>query len=213
VKRLRPIELGPFNFEEAPTTGSLWIAEGVTSYYSGLLMTRAGLHTPDEYLASLSSLIGNLQTSPGRLLQSAERSSLEVWENSNSGVNPNAGTVSYYNKGNVLGLLLDAKIRRTTNGRASFDDVMRLAYQRYSGARGFTAGEFRQTTEEVAGADLLRWFTSAVSSTDELDYTDLLEWYGLRFVTSSGPAGAWTLERQPDRTAAQRQRLANWLGK
>ena len=143
----------------------------MTSYYSGLLMTRAGLQTPDEYLASLSSLIGNLQTSPGRLLQSLERSSLEVWGNSNSGVNPNASTVSYYNKGNVLALLLDAKIRRTTNGRASFDDVMRLAYQRYSGARGFTADEFRQTTEEVAGVDLRRWFTSAVSSTDEARLT------------------------------------------
>jgi predicted metalloprotease with PDZ domain len=212
VKRLRPIELGPFNFEEPPTTSSLWISEGVTSYYSGLLMTRAGLQTPDEYLASLSSLIVNLQASPGRLLQSVERSSLEVWANSNSGVNPGAGTVSYYNKGHVLGLLLDAKIRRTTSGRASFDDVMRLAYRRYSGARGFTAGEFRQTTEEVAGVDLGQWFTSAVSSTDELDYTDLLEWYGLRFVTSSGSAGVWTLERQPDQTAMQRQRLASWLG-
>ena len=95
VKRLRPIELGPFDFEKPPTTGSLWISEGVTSYYSGVLMTRAGLQTPEEYLASLSSLIGNLQTSPGRLLQSVERSSLEVWGNSNSGVSPNAGTVSY----------------------------------------------------------------------------------------------------------------------
>jgi predicted metalloprotease with PDZ domain len=211
VKRLRPIELGPFNFEEPPTTGSLWISEGVTSYYSGLLMTRAGLQTPEEYLASLSSLIAKLETSPGRRLQSVERSSLEVWANSNSGINPSASTVSYYNKGSVLGLLLDAKIRRTTIGRASFDDVMRLAYQRYSGARGFTADEFRQTTEEVAGVDLRRWFTSAVSSTDDLDYTDLLEWYGLRFVTSTGPAGAWTLARQTDQTAVQRQRLTNWL--
>jgi predicted metalloprotease with PDZ domain len=175
-------------------------------------MTRAGLQAPDEYLASLSSLIGALQTSPGRLLQSVERSSLEVWANSNSGVNPGAGTVSYYNKGHVLGLLLDAKIRRTTSGRASFDDVMRLAYRRYGGARGFTAGEFRQTAEDVAGVDLRRWFTSAVSATDELDYTDLLEWYGLQFVASSGPAGAWTLERRPDQTPEQRQRLANWLG-
>jgi predicted metalloprotease with PDZ domain len=212
VKRLRPIELGPFNFEAPPTTGSLWISEGVTSYYSGLLMTRAGLQTPEEYLPSLSSLIAKLETSPGRRLQSVERSSLEVWGNSNSGANPSASTVSYYNKGSVLGLLLDAKIRRATNGRASFDDVMRLAYQRYSGARGFTADEFRETTEAVAGVDLRRWFTSAVSSTDDLDYTDLLEWYGLRFVTSAGPAGAWTLERLPDQTAAQRQRLANWLG-
>jgi predicted metalloprotease with PDZ domain len=213
VKRLRPIELGPFNFEQPPTTGSLWIAEGVTSYYSGLLMTRAGLQTPDEYLASLSSLIGSLQTSPGRLLQSVERSSLEVWKNSNSGVNPNASTVSYYTKGNVLGLLLDAKIRRTTNGRASFDDVMRQAYRRYGGTRGYTADEFRQTTEEVAGVDLRPWFASAVSATDELVYSDLLEWYGLRFVTSGGPAGAWTLERQPVQSEAQQQRLAAWLSK
>ncbi|MCC6989232.1 MAG: M61 family metallopeptidase [Acidobacteria bacterium] len=211
VKRLRPVELGPFDFEKAPVTGNLWIAEGVTSYYSGLLMTRAGLQTADEYLASLSSLIGGLQTSPGRLLQSVERSSLEVWENSNSGVAPNAGTVSYYNKGNVLGLLLDAKIRRARNGRASFDDVMRRAYARYGGERGFTGDQFRQTAEEVAGVDLRAWFVSAVSSTDELDYTDVLEWYGLRFVTSEGAAGAWTLERRPDQTPAQRERLAVWL--
>lgn len=211
VKRLRPVELGPFDFEKAPVTGNLWIAEGVTSYYSGLLMTRAGLQTADEYLASLSTLIGGLQTSPGRLLQSVERSSLEVWENSNSGVAPNAGTVSYYNKGNVVGLLLDAKIRRATNGRASFDDVMRRAYARYGGERGFTGDQFRHTAEEVAGVDLRAWFTSAVSSTDELDYTDLREWYGLRFVTTDGASGAWTLERRPDQTPAQRERLAAWL--
>jgi predicted metalloprotease with PDZ domain len=149
----------------------------------------------------------------GRKPQKRWLSSTNVWR-SRVARSPShdARTVSYYNKGNVLGLLLDAKIRRTANGRASFDDVLRLAYRRYSGARGFTADEFRQTTQEVAGVDLRRWFASAISSTDELDYTDLLEWYGLRFVTSSGPAGAWTLERHPDQTAAQQQRLANWLG-
>jgi hypothetical protein len=52
-----------------------------------------------------------------------------------------------------------------------------------------------------------------VSSTDELDYSDVLEWYGLRFVTSSGPAGAWTLERRPEQTAVQQQRVEKWLGK
>lgn len=211
VKRLRPVELGPFDFEQAPTTGSLWMAEGVTSYYSGLLMTRAGLQTADTYLASLSSLIGGLQTSPGRLLQSVERSSLEVWNNSLSGVNAGPGTVSYYNKGQVLGLLLDAKIRRVTNGRRSFDDAIRLAYRRYGGERGFTADELRRTFEEVAGVPLAAWFTSAVSSTDELDYGDVLEWFGLRFVPGAAPAGAWTLERRPDQTAAQRAHLDAWL--
>jgi predicted metalloprotease with PDZ domain len=213
VKRLRPVELGPFDFEKPPTTGSLWIAEGVTSYYAGLLMERAGLRTRDEYLASLSSLIGGLQNAPGRLLQSLEQSSLEVWNNSNSGVNPSASTVSYYNKGQVLGLLLDARIRRLTEGRRSFDDVMRLAYERYSGSRGFASDQFRATAGQVAGTDLGEWFRTSVSTTQELDYDELLNWYGLRFTTSDGSPGQWTLVARSDATDAQKRHLEAWLGR
>jgi len=213
VKRLRPVELGPFDFEKQPTTGSLWIAEGVTSYYSGLLMTRAGLQTSEDYLNSLSSLIGNLQDAPGRLLQSVEQSSLEVWSNSNSGVNPNATTVSYYSKGNVLGLLLDARIRRVTKGRASLDTMMQAAYQKYGGARGYTADEFREVAEKVADTDLREWFRRGVSSTEELDYSDLLEVYGLQFVTGPKPAGNWKLEVRPDRTDAQKRQMDEWLAR
>jgi predicted metalloprotease with PDZ domain len=210
AKRLRPVELGPFDFENPPTTGSLWIAEGVTSYYSSLLMTRARLRAPDEYLDSLSSLIGGLETAPGRKLQSVEQSSREVWNNSNSGVNPNATTVSYYNKGNVLGLLLDARIRRVTSGRRSLDDVMRLAYERYSGQRGYTADEFRQVAEEVAGVDLREWFERSVSSTEDLQYEDLLDWYGLQFAAGSS-AERWKLEKRPDATEAQKAAFNAWL--
>lgn len=211
AKRLRPAELGPFDFENPPTTGTLWIAEGVTSYYSTLLMTRAGLRTRQEYLAALSSLIDGLQNAPGRLLQSVEQSSLEVWKNSNSGVNPSAATVSYYNKGNVLGLLLDARIRRVTKGRSSLDDVMRLAYRRYSGERGFTADEFRQTAEEVAGVDLREWFRRSVFSTEELDYRDVLEWYGLHFRSGEGSTRRWQLEPRSDAGDTQKAALAAWL--
>src|SRR5262249_50829696 len=151
VKRLRPIELGPFDFDRAPSTRSLWIAEGVTSYYSDLLLERAGLRTRAEYLRSISKVIADLQHAPGRLLQSVEQSSLDVWNNSNSGVTPTAATVSYYTKGHVLGLLLDAKIRRTSGGRQSLDDVMRRAYEQFGGARGYTPDDFRQVAERVAG--------------------------------------------------------------
>lgn len=209
VKRLRPAELGPFDFEHPPATRSLWIAEGLTSYYSDLLMERSGLRSRTDYLASLSKGIADLQQSPGRLLQSVEQSSLDVWNNSNSGVNPNAATVSYYGKGEVLGLLLDAKIRRVTNGRRSLDDVMRLAYRRYSGARGYTPDEFRGVAEEIAGVDLRDWFRLSVSSAGELDYRDLLEAYGLRFV--GGGLGAWTLEAVSSPTATQRRNMDRWL--
>jgi predicted metalloprotease with PDZ domain len=95
--------------------------------------------------------------------------------------------ISYYTKGEIAGFLLDARIRHATNGTKSLDDAMRLAYQRYSGARGYTAAEFRQAAEEVAGVPLAAWFHTALESTEELDYSEALNWFGLRFKPDEPP--------------------------
>jgi predicted metalloprotease with PDZ domain len=236
VKRLRPVELGPFDYENPPHTSSLWISEGLTTYFGDLIVVRAGLATGDQYLAAMSSAINQLQGSPGRLAQSLEDSSLDVWGSGTSGVGRNRNTqVSYYTKGLIVGFLLDARIRRTTAGRKSLDDVMRLAYQRFAGERGFTAEQFRATAEEVTGAELKEWFKKALSSTDELDYSEALDWYGLRFAPSEEPrskpkdepatkdqapkneqpskteepSNKWKLEVRPDASDAQQARLRN----
>ncbi len=203
VKRLRPVELGPFDYENPPRTSSLWLSEGCTSYFGDLFVARAGLMSSAEHLASLSSAIRRLQDSPGRLLQSLEQSSLEVWTNSNSGVGAAPSTVSYYVKGQVVGFLLDARVQAATGGEKTFEDVMRLAYERYGGERGFTPEEFRATAEEVAGVDLQGWFATALASTEELDYSEALDWFGLRFADD----GSWTLEVRQDASEAQRQHL------
>jgi predicted metalloprotease with PDZ domain len=212
VKRLRPIELGPFDYEREPRTPGLWVAEGITCYYDGLLTTRAGLASPKDYLARLSGNIGRLQKSPGRLEQSLEQASLDVWTSSFSGIGSSSKTISYYVKGPVVAFLLDAKVRRETNGAKTLDDVMKLAYQRYSGAKGFTAEQFRKTTEEVAGIDLQAWFAKTIRSTEELEYGEALEWFGLRFEPSDSPTKKWRLEIRDDATEAQRGRLKAWLG-
>jgi predicted metalloprotease with PDZ domain len=163
----------------------------------------------------LSSHIAQLQNSRGRLLQTLEQSSLDVWNSGTSGVGRDTATkVSYYVKGPVVGFLLDAKIQRATGGKKSLDDVMRLAYKRYSGERGFTPDQFRKTAEEVAGVDLREWFRKAVSSVEELDYTEALDWFGLRFAAAEGQqtAEAWRLEIRGDVTEAQKSRLREWLG-
>lgn len=119
------------------------------------------------------------------------------------GRDPNT-TVSYYTKGPVVGFLLDAHIRRLTDGEGSLGDVMRRAYQRYAGERGFTPAEFRAVAEEVAGRDLSAWFEHALSSTEELDYTEALDWFGLQFApTTPDNADAWRLEIRPDATETQ----------
>src|SRR6187401_319904 len=155
VKRLRPVELGPFNYEREVPTKSLWIAEGITDYYGDLAVARAGFASRDELLAGLSGRIEELQTSPGRLVQSAELASYDAWvryyrpdENSNN------VSISYYTKGALLGFLLDAKVRKATGGKRSLDDVMIAAYQKYSGERGYTPAEFRSVAEQTTGVSL-----------------------------------------------------------
>jgi len=204
VKRLRPVELGPFDSQNPPRTPSLWISEGLTSYFANLFVVRAGLFTLEEYLTSLSGRIADLQSSPGRLLQSLEQSSLEVWTNSNSGVGAAPTTVSCYVKGEVVGFLLDAHIQRLTDGRRSFQDVMRVAYQRYGGERGFEPEEFLAIAEETAGGELRGWFHSVWATTEELDCTEALDRHGLRFAGD----GPWTLQVRDDASAVQRSLFA-----
>jgi predicted metalloprotease with PDZ domain len=182
VKRLRPVELGPFDYENEVHTTSLWIAEGFTSYYDGLVLRRSGLSRREEFLEELGNGIRDLQATPGRLASSASASSWDAWlkqyrpdENT-----PNT-SINYYTKGGVVAFLLDAHVRALTDGAKSLDDVMRLAFARYSGARGYTQEQFRQVASEVAGTSLSEWFRKAVDSTEELSYDEALDWYGLRF--------------------------------
>ena len=210
VKHLRPVELGPFEYGGEVYTRSLWIAEGVTDYYGELLVRRAGLSTRDEYLEALSNHIESLQTTPGRLVTSAEMASFDAWikqyrpdENS-----PNV-TISYYTKGAVIGFLLDAKIRKATGGAKSLDDVMRAAYAKYSGERGYTPAQFREVAEQVSGLDLDAFWDTAVEGTSELDYSEALDVFGLRF---RDPKSADRGSRPPDGGSRTADRGKAWLG-
>jgi predicted metalloprotease with PDZ domain len=204
-KRLRPVELGPFDYEREVYTRGLWVVEGFTSYYGDLLVHRAGFSTAKEYLKGLSKSIEALQTTPGRKVQPLDESSFDAWiklyrRDENSG----NSTVSYYTKGEIVGFLLDARIRRATGGRRSLDDAMRLAFQRYSGERGYRLEELRKTFEEVAGTDLGDWLHKAADTTEELDYAEALDWYGLRFAPDA--------EKAEKKDAEPRELPAGWLG-
>ncbi len=182
VKRLRPVELGPFDYENERPTRMLWVAEGFTDYYGDLLVSRAGIYSRDEYLNALSGAITTLQTTPGRLVTPVNMASYDAWiKQYRPDENTANTTIDYYTKGSVIAFLLDAKIRQATNGAKTLDDGMRLAFERYSGAKGYTPEEFYRVMSDVAGTDLTSFFKTVAESTDELDYRDALAYYGLRF--------------------------------
>ena len=189
VKRLRPQGLGPFDYENEVYTPSLWVAEGITSYYDDLMLVRAGLMTEKEYLDRLSRSIADVRNRPGRLVQSLGDASFDAWiKYYRKDENSSNTQVSYYSKGAVVAWMLDAEIRRATSGRVTLDDLMRQASARFSD-EGFSPEAFRDLASEVAGSDLGPFFEATVDSAEPLDLGGALQWWGLRFAPTEASSG------------------------
>jgi predicted metalloprotease with PDZ domain len=193
VKRIRPDALGPFDYTGENYTRLLWVAEGVTSYYENILSRRAGHITDKEYLTTIANAIRGLQNTPGRLEQSIEEASFDAWikyyrpdENSLN------SAISYYDKGAIVGLLLDLEIRRRSAGAKSLDDVMRYLYNEFSKKnRNYTPEDFQRASEQMAGASLDDFFRRFVRGREELDYNTAFAAVGLRLQTvAASPADA-----------------------
>jgi predicted metalloprotease with PDZ domain len=196
VKRLRPIELGPWDFTRPANTRGLWIAEGITNYYGHLMQRRAGLWTDAKLLSTLGQQITEIENSPGSRLMSAEESSLSApfIDDAPHAQKTNLAntSISYYPKGEVLGLVLDLLIRGKTGGRASLDDVMRRMYEEfylkspnatyYLRGRGYRPEDFERMVSEVAGADMSDFFRRYVRGVDSPPYEEAFAQVGLRFM-------------------------------
>jgi predicted metalloprotease with PDZ domain len=193
IKRIRPKGLGPFDYTRENYTRMLWFSEGFTNYYGDHLVLRSGLTSADKYLEALSKTISGYRQTPGRLIESAAEASFDAWikfyrrdEHS-----PNA-SISYYVKGELIGLVMDLEIRRRTATVRSLDDVMRLLYARFyrQCPRGFEEGEFRAACEEVAGGSLDEIFDDCAYGTTEIDFARYLLGAGLTLEEFGQEGGA-----------------------
>lgn len=212
VKRLRPVELGPWDFTRSLSTRGLWVAEGITNYYGHLMMRRAGLADDTAFLRRESETINGIENAPGSHLMSAEDSSLAApfLDGAPHGQRTNLSntSISYYPKGELIGLVLDLTIRGKTNGKASLDDVMRRMYDGfylkspnssyYLRGRGYTTEDFERVVSEVGGFDATAFFRRYVRGVEILPYEEALAFVGLNLVReqarqpfNAGIALAW----------------------
>ena len=202
VKRLRPIELGPWDFTRPANTRGLWIAEGITNYYGHLMQRRAGLSTDTQFFKKLTDQISDVDNSPGSKLMSAEDSSLSAPFIDDAPhaqqTNLSNTSISYYPKGEIVGVVLDLLIRGKTKGKGSLDEVMRRMYQEfylnsptatyYLRGRGYRNEDFFRVASEVAGEDLSDFFKRYVRSVEPPPYEEAFAQVGLRFIrTARGP--------------------------
>jgi predicted metalloprotease with PDZ domain len=182
VKRIRPQALEPVDYTKENYTRALWFSEGVTSTAEGTIQLRAGLLDEKQYLYRLGEEITELELRPAHLTQSAEESSLDAWLEGNSYYRRPERSISYYNKGELLGLMLDLAVRQASRGRASLREVLQWMNTNYAErGRFFQDSEgVREAAEAVSHTDLGWFFSKYVSGTDEIPWNDFLRTVGLR---------------------------------
>jgi len=183
VKRLRPIALGPFDYDNENYTTNLWIAEGFTAYYQNIIVRRLHLYEPENYLNILAADINSLENQPGAKVQSLAESSYDAWIKAyRPNENSNNTTISYYNKGALVAMLLDMEIIHDTNGAKSLDDVMKYMYTEYykNKKRGYTDDEFKQGLEIIAGKNLDDFYKNYIYGLTPIDYNKYLQYAGYK---------------------------------
>lgn len=186
VKSIRPDVLGPFDYENENYTKLLWVAEGMTAYYEGILLRRAGLITDKEFLDGKASMIEQLQARPGRFETSLEEASMDAWikyyRQDENAIN---NQISYYDKGEIVSMMLDISIRTASGGAKSLDDVLRHLYNEYfKKNRNFTPEDFQKTAELRAGKSLDDFFAKYVRGEAEIDFNAIVGGIGLNLAAS-----------------------------
>lgn len=188
VKCIRPFELGPFDYDKENRTNLLWISEGLTVYYEPLILKRANLINSETILSHFNKNLNALENDSGRFYQPLSQASYNTWEEGPFGTKKTGSdkSISVYNKGAIVGMILDFEIRNATNNNKSLDDVIRMLYWKYykKENRGFTDAEFQQTCEQIAGISLKNLF-EYVYTTKEIDYKKYLSPAGLKIEIQS----------------------------
>jgi predicted metalloprotease with PDZ domain len=188
VKRLRPVALGPFDYDNENYTTNLWIAEGFTAYYDNLIVARAGLDSPSGFLGMLEGDINLVNNQEGNKIQPLSQSSFDAWIKSyRPNENTTNTTISYYNKGSLIAAMLDLSIINHSKGTQSLDDVMKFAYTEYykNKGRGYTDAEFKTIFEKFSGENLDQFYKDYINGTETLDLPKYLNYAGLKLVDRS----------------------------
>ena len=181
VKRIRPASLEPIDYTREQYTRALWFAEGVTSTYGSYTLVRTGLWTHQDFYADLAQQITELESRPANRWQSAEQSSLDAWLEKYPYYNGPDFSVSYYTKGQVLGVLLDILIRDRTNDQHSLDDVLRKMNADFARKNQpyRDSLDIRLTAESISHSPFEDFFRQYVAAAEPLPYAEILGKAGL----------------------------------
>ena len=193
VKRIRPKVLGPFEYEHENYTGNLWVSEGWTSYYGDLTLVRTGITTRDEFLSTFAGYCERELNKDARHERSVYWASRNVWHHERD----EAPRVDYYAKGEMLGAMIDLKIRHETDNRKSLDDVM-VFLNRWFAERGtgFEEGDIERACTAISNHDFGEFFARHVRGVLDPPLAEYLAYAGIEYGEQNATVSALPFETQ-----------------
>lgn len=211
VKRIRPFELGPFDYDNENYTSLLWVMEGFTSYYDELLLRRAGFYSKKQYLDKLFGTLNYVEGTPGTRVQPVSHASFDAWIKAyRPNENSRNTTISYYSKGTIIAAMLDAMIIKKYKGKKSLDDFMRYMYKVYyeDKKRGFKEEEFKQELETFLKQNLDEFYENYIDGTKIPDYNSIFSPVGVNvtYVGKPQPSVGVALRESGGKTIIYRVR-------
>jgi predicted metalloprotease with PDZ domain len=201
VKRIRPIELGPFDYDQENYTTLLWVMEGFTSYYDELILRRAGYHTKEEMLGKIQSSVNYVEGSFGSRVQPVAHASFDAWIKAYRPTENSANTtMTYYSRGTILGAVFDAMIISNSKGKQGLDHFMKHLFQEFyiKMNRGFTEAEFKAELEKFVGKNLDDFFKKYIHGTEIIPYAEIFDKIGVsvKDVTTFKPTFGATVREE-----------------
>lgn len=205
VKRIRPVELGPFDYDNENYTSLLWVMEGFTSYYEKLILLKEGIYTKKEFLDKMFSSLNYVEGSVGSRVQPVSHASFDAWIKAyRHNENSRNTTMSYYSRGSVIAMMLDSKIIQKYNGKKSLDDFMQLIYKKYylKKGRGFSESEFKNELASFLGESMDEFYAKYIDGTEIPDYNAQFSPIGLNvaYIGKSEPSVGLALTQSGGKT-------------
>lgn len=184
VKALRPSGISPYDYQRENYTDLLWVAEGATSYYEDLLLARAGLIKPEHFLKNTAEMLDEYYRRPGKGVQSVAAAGFDAWTmHSSPDGDAENSTVSFYREGALVTLVLDIELRRRTDLRVSFDDVLRALYSRFPlGGPGYSQADAQALCAELSATDFAGFFERYITGAEEYPLADAFSFVGIELL-------------------------------
>jgi len=166
-------EIHQFDFNDPKISKHLWLYEGVTEYFAGLVQVKYGLQTQKEYLADIQQkmIIADrfLDDVP---FTDISQYTLDKYKEQYSNV---------YLKGALIGLCLDVKLLSLSKGKYGLQNLIADLSKKYGKAKAFKDDELFDQITALTYPEIGEFFKKYVSGPEKLPLPEVLESVGISY--------------------------------